>query len=67
MRYAVLIALSITIPVCAAAQEKFDTLSSKAVGKADKTSYNWEGLYFGGHVGLGLGKANATVWDTVPT
>lgn len=64
MRNAVLIALSIAIPTGAAAQEKSDTLPRKAAGTSTKADYNWHGLYFGGHVGLGRGNANATVLDT---
>ena len=67
MRYAVLIALCIAIPAGAVAQEKFDTLPRKAAGTSTKADYNWQGLYFGGHVGLGRGNANATVWDTAQT
>ena len=62
MRYAALIALGLAIPVAAAAQEKSATLPRKAADAPAK--YDWEGLYFGGHVGLGRGNANATVWDT---
>ena len=67
MRSAVLIALSIMVPVCVAAQEKFDTLPRAHAIAATKQRYDWDGLYFGGHVGLGLGKSSATLSDTTST
>ena len=59
MRFAVLIALSVMLPVGATAQEKSSS--------TQPTGYNWQGLYFGGHVGLGFGKANAALSDTAST
>ncbi len=64
MKYAVLIALSAAIPVCAVAQ---DGPAGKPRNVAITSyNYNWDGLYFGGNVGLGLGNAAATVWDAAP-
>jgi high affinity Mn2+ porin len=60
MRFAVLIALSTMLSVGAAAQEKSDTTRPPET----KLGHNWEGLYFGGHVGLGLGNANAALSET---
>jgi high affinity Mn2+ porin len=60
MRFAILIAFSVMFSVDAVAQEKSDT--TRPAGT--KLGYNWEGLYFGGHVGLGLGSANAALSDT---
>jgi high affinity Mn2+ porin len=34
---------------------------------AKPQAYDWNGFYFGGHVGYGTGHANATVWDPAPT
>jgi high affinity Mn2+ porin len=67
MRSALLIALSVMIPVCVAAQEKSDTLPPAHAITATKQRYNWDGFYFGGHVGLGLGKSSATLSDTTST
>jgi high affinity Mn2+ porin len=63
MRCAILVALSVLVPVGVAAQEKSDTLPLGGT-TAFKRDHNWDGLYFGGHVGLGLGKASATLSDT---
>ena len=63
MRCAILIALSVLVPVGVAAQEKSDTLPSGGA-TAFNRDHSWDGLYFGGHVGLGLGKSNATLSDT---
>jgi high affinity Mn2+ porin len=59
MRYAVLFALSLAIPVAAAAQEKSDALPTAGLS----AKHNWDGFYFGGHVGFGGGNANAKVSD----
>ena len=67
MRSAVLIALSVMVPVCVAAQEKSDTLPPAHAVAATKQRYDWDGFYFGGHVGLGLGKSSATLSDTTST
>src|SRR5262249_52710795 len=67
MRSALLIALSVMIPVCVAAEEKSDTLPNAHVITATKPRYNWDGFYFGGHVSLGLGKSSATLSDTTST
>jgi high affinity Mn2+ porin len=64
MRCVPLIALCIMVPICVAAQEHSDSLPRKATAAATKPGYNnWEGLFFGGHVGLGVGKASATLLD----
>lgn len=63
MRCTVLIVLSIVVPVCVAAQEKSDSLPTENAIAASKRAYDWDGFYFGGHVGLGLGKASATLSD----
>jgi len=65
MRYAAFIALSLAIPLAATAEEKSDPLPREAASAPAR--YDWEGPYFGGHVGLGRGNANATVWDMTPT
>jgi len=67
MRSALLIALSIMVPVCVAAQEKSDTSPPAQTIRATKQRHDWDGFYFGGHVGLGLGKSSATLSDTTST
>ena len=67
MRSALLIALSIMVPVCVAAQEKSDTSPPAQAIRATKQRHDWDGFYFGGHVGLGLGKSSATLSDTTST
>ena len=67
MRSALLIALSIMVPVCVAAQEKSDTSPPAQAIRATKQRHDWDGFYFGGHVGLGLGKSSATLLDTTST
>ena len=60
MRFVLPIALSMMVSASATAQEKSDTTRPAEI----KLGYNWEGFYFGGHVGLGVGRANATLSDT---
>ena len=55
------------VPVCVAAQEKSDTSPPAQTIRATKQRHDWDGFYFGGHVGLGLGKSSATLSDTTST
>jgi len=55
------------VPVCVAAQEKSDTSPPAQAIRATKQRHDWDGFYFGGHVGLGLGKSSATLLDTTST
>ena len=55
------------VPVCVAAQEKSDTSPPAQAIRATKQRHDWDGFYFGGHVGLGLGKSSATLSDTTST
>jgi high affinity Mn2+ porin len=54
-------ALAVGDPACAADQAVLPTKAP--AGQA----YDWNGLYFGGHVGYGQGRANATVTDPAVT
>src|SRR5215813_13997342 len=54
--------LAMTEPVSAA---DAPTLPAKAPARAP--AYDWNGFYFGGHVGYGSGQASTTVWDPAPT
>jgi len=54
--------LAMTAPVSAA---DAPTLPAKAPARSP--AYDWNGFYFGGHVGYGTGRASTTVWDPAPT
>lgn len=64
MKLAILIALSVTIPLAAAAQDVSAGQRREVAGRAPGDI--WDGFYFGGHVGFGRGDARATIWDATP-
>ena len=65
MKHVFVIMLAVAIPFSAVAQDASSRLSSKATGAL--SAYDWDGYYFGALVGLGRGKADATLWDAGST
>jgi high affinity Mn2+ porin len=55
-------ALTVADPAAAA-----DQASMPAKAPAKSSTFDWNGFYFGGHVGYGLGHATTTVLDPTPT